>query len=112
MKIWIDAQISPTIAAWIKRTYPEFESASLRRMGLQHAEDQEIFEHAKVANVIFITKDADLVDLLKQHGAPPKIIWLRCGNTSNARLREIFEKALLLAVQILDEGEDLVEITD
>ena len=85
MKIWIDAHISPAIAAWINRTYPEYEAASLRSMDLQRSEDPEIFDKAKAEDVIFITKDADLVNLLEQHGAPPRIIWLRCGNTSNAR---------------------------
>ena len=112
MKIWIDAHISPAIAAWINRTFPEYEAVSLRSMGMQHAEDREILDRAKSAEVTFITKDADIIDLLEKHGAPPKIVWLRCGNTSNTRLRVIFEKALPLAIQMLEGGEDLVEVTD
>ncbi|CAN0412611.1 unnamed protein product [Laminaria digitata] len=81
-------------------------------MGMQRAEDREIFDKAKTADVTFITKDADIIDLLEKHGAPPRVIWLRCGNTSNARLRVIFEKALHLAMQMLEGGEDLVEVTD
>ena len=112
MKIWIDAHISPAIAAWINRTFPDYEAASLRSFYLQQAEDEEIFFKAREAGVVFITKDYDLIDLLEKHGPPPKIIWLRFGNTSNARLREIFEKALKLAVQMLEGGEVLVEVTE
>jgi predicted nuclease of predicted toxin-antitoxin system len=36
-----------------------------------------------------MTKDGDFVDLLDQHGAPPQVILVTCGNTSNARLRQI-----------------------
>jgi hypothetical protein len=37
---------------------------------------------------------------------------LRCGNTSNDRLRQIFQKTLLNAIAPLEAGEDLVEISD
>ena len=98
MTIWIDAQISPAIAAWINRSYPDYEAASLRSLELQAAEDVDVFMAAKEANAILITKDVDLIELLNKHGSPPKIIWLRCGNTSNERLREIFGKTLQLAM--------------
>jgi predicted nuclease of predicted toxin-antitoxin system len=59
-----------------------------------------------------MTKDRDLVNLLERHGSPPAIIWVTCGNTSNARMREILSTAWPLAVALLDQGEPLVEITD
>lgn len=57
-------------------------------MGLRDAEDLEIFEAAKAQNVIFTTKDSDFVDLVDRLEASPKIIWLTCGNTSNAQLKK------------------------
>jgi len=36
-----------------------------------------------------MTKDVDFVDLLDQHGAPPQVILVTCGNTSNSRLRHL-----------------------
>jgi len=47
MKIWIDAQLSPAIAAWINRTYQEIEAESVRAGGLRDALDHEIFEEAR-----------------------------------------------------------------
>ncbi len=46
MKIWIDAQLSPAIAAWINRTYEDIEAQSVRAVGLRDALDPEIFEEA------------------------------------------------------------------
>jgi predicted nuclease of predicted toxin-antitoxin system len=43
-------------------------------------------------------------------GAPPSIIWLTCGNTSNAALRGILVNALPKAMTLLAQGEILVEI--
>lgn len=58
-----------------------------------------------------MTKDSDFVDLVERLGVPPQIIWLTCGNTSNARLREILNATLPEALELLQSGEALVEIT-
>ena len=109
MKIWIDAHISPGVAAWINETF-DHEANSLRSIGLMDADDLAIFERAKTEGVIFITKDSDFVDLVEVRGAPPKVIFLRCGNTTNRRVREIFAAHLNEAVARLVEGETVVEI--
>ena len=57
-----------------------------------------------------MTKDSDFVDLVERQDAPPKIIWLTCGNTSNARLKEILSATLIDALEFLEAGEKLVEI--
>ena len=57
-----------------------------------------------------MTKDSDFVLLLDRFGTPPQIIWLTCGNTSNASLKEILTKQLSQAIEFLERGEDLVEI--
>jgi len=79
-------------------------------LGLRDAEDADIFLAAKQAGAIVITKDRDFVDLLDRFGAPPKIIWLTCGNTSNERLKQIFTTHLSAALEILAKGDNFVEI--
>ncbi|MFN9736892.1 MAG: DUF5615 family PIN-like protein [Microcystis sp.] len=108
--IWIDAHLSPAIATWMTGTFG-IAAVTLRDLGLRDAEDTEIFEAAKAQSVIFMTKDSDFVDLVERWQAPPQIIWLTCGNTSNARLREILSLTLLDALDLLRSGEKLVEIS-
>lgn len=108
--IWVDAHLSPAIATWITDTFG-VTALALRDLGLRDAEDPEIFEAAKAQRVIFMTKDSDFVDSVDHLGAPPQIIWLTCGNTSNARLREILSSVLLEALELLRSGEKLVEIS-
>ncbi len=108
--IWIDAHLSPAIATWINNTF-EITAFALREVGLRDAEDLEIFEAAKAQGVIFMTKDSDFVDLVDRLDAPPKIIWLTCGNTSNIRLQEILSATLLDALKFLETSEKLVEIS-
>jgi predicted nuclease of predicted toxin-antitoxin system len=59
-----------------------------------------------------MTTDADFLLLFDQYGPPPQILWVRCRNTSNARLKEILVKGLPMAIQMLQRGERLIEIVD
>lgn len=59
-----------------------------------------------------MTKDNDFVTLLQRHGPPPQVIWLTCGNTSNARLQTLLLAALPQALALLAADERLVEIRD
>lgn len=111
MIFWIDAQISPAIAFWIKHNFA-IDAVSLRDIGLRDAEDTDIFQAAKSAGAVIMTKDADFSILQDRLGAPPQILWVTCGNTSNARLKEILSIALVEAINFLSSGEPLVEISD
>jgi len=107
--IWIDAQMSPAIAAWISAKFP-IACLAVRDVGLRDAEDREIFLEARKQSAIVMTKDSDFVTLQMELGTPPKIIWITCGNSSNARLKEILTATLSDALSLLNGGEDLVEI--
>ena len=109
MTIWIDAQMSPAIAAWISDSFA-VDAVAVGDLGLRDAADKEIFLAAKRENVIVMTKDSDFVLLLDRLGPPPRVIWVRCGNTSNRRLREILTNTFPKALELLDSGEKLVEI--
>ena len=99
MILWLDAHISPQLAPWIQDIFG---------IDVFHVRDLDLRE----ADAIVITKDRDFVELLERLGSPPKIIWCTCGNTSNARLRTIFSKTLSDALNLLNQGERLVEIKD
>lgn len=110
MIIWIDAQLPPAIASWISANF-EVTALALRDIGLRDATDRGIFLEAKKAAVIVMTKDKDFVQLVDTLSAPPQVIWLTCGNTSNARLREILLASLEKALSLIESGESLVEIS-
>lgn len=105
----IDAQLSPNLAIWIKEHF-EIDCFSVGYIGYRDASDVDIFFKARELDAIVLTKDEDFVKLLHQHGSPPRIIWLTCGNTSNVRMREILNTFLKTAFQILETNE-IVEIS-
>ena len=111
MKIWIDAHVAPVVATWLKTNY-EVEAVAVRDLGLLRADDQEIFEAAKEAAACVMTKDRDFCELVHRLGPPPQILWLTCGNTSSDRLRKILAGAFPRVLELLRQGEPLIEITD
>ncbi|MCT7988471.1 DUF5615 family PIN-like protein [Laspinema olomoucense] len=111
MKIWIDAQLPPTLANWLTKTLG-LEASALRDLGLRDAQDMEIFEAARAENVVIMTKDSDFIDLVCRLGSPPQILWLTCGNVTNRSLRQLLMATLPDALELLRQGEMIVEITN
>src|SRR4051812_12193474 len=100
MIIWIDAQLPPSLARWMTDSFG-VTATPIRNLALREAKDPEIFEAARAANAVVMTKDADFVDLARRLGSPPQVLWVTCGNTSNRHLREILSKQLQNAIQLL-----------
>jgi len=109
MTIWIDAQISPEISSGINEKF-SIECYHVRDLDLLRATDSEIFFRARDKSAIVMTKDIDFVNLLERNGPPPKIIWITIGNTSNDNLKKILNNTLNKAIELLEQGENLVEI--
>lgn len=86
------------------------DGVPVRNLNLQRATDSEIFAAARDASVIVMTKDADFAALVDKHGAPPQVILVTCGNTSNVRLRQLIESTWPTILRMLQRGERLVEL--
>ena len=109
MILWIDAQLSPALAAWVSKEF-SIQAVPLRDVGLRDATDREIFMAAKHEGAVVLTKDGDFPKLLAILGHPPQVIWIRCGNTSNAYLKGVLLRTLPKAIELLQSGEELIEI--
>lgn len=109
MRVWLDAQLSPSLAGWMQATL-HVEAIAVRDLGLRDAEDAAIFQQARIANAVVLTKDVDFVELLARLGPPPSVVWLTCGNTSNAALRELLAHVWPRVSTMLQAGEPLIEI--
>ena len=107
--IWLDAHLSPRVAKWITAHFSE-PATPVRDLGLREADDSAIWDAARQTGVILLTKDGDFEERVRRLGPPPQIIWLSCGNTSEARLKEILNQHLPAALDLLKRGEPLVEI--
>ena len=90
MKIGLDAQLWPSSAVLSQRL--GLEAVAVRDLGLRMPKITTCFYAAsRKADVDVVTKERDFVDLFERYALTPKVRWVTCGNTSNARRRSILE---------------------
>jgi predicted nuclease of predicted toxin-antitoxin system len=107
--VWIDAQLPPVPARWLASSFG-IDAIHIEGVGLLHADGRAIFQAARAANVVMMTKDEDFVKLLDRFGPPPQVAWVTCGNIGNAELRQIILSTWPAVATLLARGEPLVEI--
>ena len=78
MKLLFDQNLSFKLCAKLADIFPG--SSQIRLLGLERAEDRAIWEFARANDYVVVTQDIDFADLAALFGAPPKVVWLRCGN--------------------------------
>ena len=66
MKLWLDAQLPPLLAGWINAQGWGIEAVAVRDLGLRDASDPVIFQAAREAAVVVMTKDRDFIRLLDE----------------------------------------------
>ena len=108
MKLLFDQNISFRVVRRLTDVFPMARHVS--DFGLQFATDHEIREFAKKEEFHLVTFDADFYDMATLFGHPPKIIWLRTGNTSTDSLVEILRNHSISMRRFLEEDDtrDLV----
>ncbi len=81
IKLLLDENISFKVAKGIKEFFEEVNHLSDLR--LINSSDIDIWQYAKNNHYSIITFDSDFIDLSLLYGFPPKVIWLRMGNSSS-----------------------------
>jgi predicted nuclease of predicted toxin-antitoxin system len=107
--IWLDNHLSPALARWIAASF-DIPCHAIRDLGLARAADRTVFDAAREAADVLVTKDRDFAELSARFGPPPAVILLTLGNTSTARLIRVLTDALPKALDLVAAGEALVEI--
>jgi predicted nuclease of predicted toxin-antitoxin system len=103
MKLLFDQNISFRLIAKLKHLYPD--AIQVRIAGLENSKDIEIWQYAKTNGYTIVTFDADYYEINLLRGQPPKIIWLRTGNTTTDNLVKLFEDNFdLISEFILNEN--------
>jgi len=104
MKLLFDQNISFRIVKLISDYYPN--SKQVIELGLENSTDLEIFNYAKKNGFSIVTFDSDFFDLTIMKGFPPKIIWLRTGNTTTKNIKTVLEDKFEIIQSFLEETED------
>lgn len=87
MRLLFDQNLSHRLPSRLSDLFPG--SIHVRSAGLDHASDDQIWEHAKKNEFCIVSQDADFAERSRLYGAPPKVIWLRCGNCTPGQIESI-----------------------
>jgi predicted nuclease of predicted toxin-antitoxin system len=106
VNILLDQNISFRVAALLSNVFDNVKQ--VRQLGLNDAADFDIWHYASKNNFTIITFDSDFIDLANLKGSPPKIIWLRFGNSSNLKIaNKLISKAEIIKEFIDDIKSNL-----
>jgi predicted nuclease of predicted toxin-antitoxin system len=59
------------------------DALSLKELGLRDAADREIFDRARMAGAVLMSKDSDFVESAQRFRRPPQLVWVTCGNVAS-----------------------------
>ena len=113
VEIWLDNQLSPILAKWLSEELNLVVKSSFL-LGFKEIKDFEIYTKAKKqGNVILVSKDADLEEIVTIHGSPPKLISLKIPNCSSKKMFNILKKEIPTALKLLNQfNKDIIEISN
>ncbi len=60
---------------------------------MERADDDSIWLYAKKHDFVIVTQDSDFNERSVILGYPPKVIWLKYGNTSTAQILELLRRS-------------------
>ena len=80
MKLLFDESLSFKLVAALADIYPD--SKQVREIGLLGVDDLSVWNYAAANGFLLVSKDVDFYERSLVLGAPPKIIWLRIGNST------------------------------
>ncbi|HMO53062.1 MAG TPA: DUF5615 family PIN-like protein [Tepidiformaceae bacterium] len=109
MEFLVDAQLPPSLARLLSHQFG-VEASHVDELGLRDAPDAEIARWAKTRTLVVISKDEDFLQLTRQ-GLVPGMVYMRCGNVSNAVLIELVRSTFATVIELLEAGETIVEVT-
>lgn len=104
MKLLFDQNISFRIVKKLEDVFPEAKQVA--QLNLYNSSDIEIWNFAKENEFAIVTFDSDFIDISTLKGHPPKIIWLRYGNTSTDNIAEALRKQQLIISEFLSSTDE------
>lgn len=97
------SNLSPRLAELLADVYPGSEHVD--RVGLASTNDQQVWAYAKANGFVIVSKDSDFVDLSVLKGAPPKVIWVRLGNSTTTSVAFLLRNSVDVLRRFAD-GEE------
>jgi predicted nuclease of predicted toxin-antitoxin system len=109
VKIWIDAQLSPALANWLTNHFA-VEAVRLQELNLIDSSDSAIFNLARNAGAIILTKDRDFVEIGSSPWNSTTCHLDHVRQYANREMMRVLSGKFERACELLASGETMVEI--
>jgi predicted nuclease of predicted toxin-antitoxin system len=111
VKLLLDQNLSYKLVEKLRDVFPE--SAQARLLGFDRSTDSELWYYARTHGFVFVTKDGDIPELAVLRGAPPKVVWLRIGNTSAGVIERVLRtNRAVIDAFVRDPDQIVLELVD
>ena len=109
MKLLFDHNLSHKLIRRLADVFPD--STQTRLLDFSQAADEVIWQRARNQGFAVVTLDKDFADLALLRGSPPKIIWLRCGNSTVTEVERLLRLNLAAILRFeTSSTDDVLEI--
>jgi predicted nuclease of predicted toxin-antitoxin system len=88
VKLLFDENLSHRLVGLLAPLFPG--STHVRDVGLAQAQDQEIWTYAVEHGLAIVSKDEDFAERALLEGPPPKVVWIRLGNSTTTTASALF----------------------
>jgi len=106
VKILLDQNISFRVIGLLTSAFEKVDQ--VKTLGLTDASDKEIWDYALLNDYTIVTFDSDFIEIATLRGTPPKIVWLRFGNSSNLKIaNKLLLNADVIKTFIRDNGSGI-----
>ena len=104
INILLDENLSFKIKKELKNLFNDLKHVS--DLNLINTDDYTIWDYAKTHHYSIVTFDANFIDLSVLNGFPPKIIWLRIGNSSTSNIVQVLKNNYIAINEFLLSTEN------
>jgi predicted nuclease of predicted toxin-antitoxin system len=108
LRFLVDAQLPPGLAKRLSAA--GHQAIHLHDAMRPEATDIEVAAEANRRAAILVSKDEDFADLSQRGILVGPLLWIRCGNVTNARLWQMLEPLLPAIQEAFASGDRIVEI--
>ncbi|MBL7961141.1 DUF5615 family PIN-like protein [bacterium] len=89
MKLLLDQNLSFRLIGQLSDLFPG--SVHVRLLGMHEADDRVIWNYARENGFMIVTQDSDFHERSILFGFPPKVIWIKVGNTSSQHILHVIQ---------------------
>lgn len=108
MKVIVDVQLPHILVRDLRRR--GHEASRVVDLIARTSTDDLVCTLASVRKAAIFTKDEDFVGLSARVREPVTVVWLRCGNISNAELLKLIDRTIDYIIAAIERGERLIEV--